>query len=358
MSVRRAILAALLAVFLPVSVSVSGAVAQGFGGLGAAADGFLAPRRGYALSFPRDDGAHPGFRIEWWYVTANLRGEDGRDYGIQWTVFRTSLAPPDATADAVGWSTPVAWMGNAALTTPRRHFSAERLAQGSTGQAGVIGDPFEAWIDEWRLAGRWPDLSLRASTPDFAFDLALTQTGPRVLQGDGGYSVKSPEGQASYYYSYPFIKVAGVLTLPEGPVNVTGQAWIDREWSSQPLSAGQNGWDWISLHLADGSKLMGFETRAQNGTKFTSATWIAPDGTATPLPDGQLLMTPLGISRVAGRDIPTRWRVRLPDRGLDVTVSALNPQSWMDTRVPYWEGPVSISGSTGGVGYLEMTGYE
>jgi predicted secreted hydrolase len=43
---------------------------------------------------------------------------------------------------------------------------------------------------------------------------------------------------------------------------------------------------------------------------------------------------------------------------VDVTVGALNNNAWMDLSVPYWEGPVTVSGSHSGVGYLEMTGYE
>jgi len=35
----------------------------------------------------------------------------------------------------------------------------------------------------------------------------------------------------------------------------------------------------------------------------------------------------------------------------------LNPQSWMNTLYPYWEGPVSFDGTHAGRGYLEMTGY-
>ena len=27
---------------------------------------------GYELAFPRDEGSHPDFRIEWWYVTGQL----------------------------------------------------------------------------------------------------------------------------------------------------------------------------------------------------------------------------------------------------------------------------------------------
>ena len=89
----------------------------------------------------------------------------------------------------------------------------------------------------------------------------LQAEGPLVLQGDRGYSVKSAGGQASHYYSQPFYRVTGRLDLPAGPVAVTGQAWLDREWSSQPLAADQTGWDWFSLSFDTGEKMMGFVLR-------------------------------------------------------------------------------------------------
>ena len=58
-----------------------------------------------------------------------------------------------------------------------------------------------------------------------------------------------------------------------------------------------------------------------------------------------------------GREVPVVWQVSLPDRAVDVTVTAMNRQAWMDTLVSYWEGPVRITGSHTGRGYLEMTGY-
>ena len=67
--------------------------AQGFAGLGTTADGFTTPRPETALTFPADHGAHPDFRIEWWYLTATLHGDDGQDYGVQWTLFRSALRP-------------------------------------------------------------------------------------------------------------------------------------------------------------------------------------------------------------------------------------------------------------------------
>ena len=50
------------------------ALAQGFAGLGIKGDGFAAVTPGKVFSFPADHGPHPDFRIEWWYVTANLQG--------------------------------------------------------------------------------------------------------------------------------------------------------------------------------------------------------------------------------------------------------------------------------------------
>ena len=338
----------ILLVLLPVM-----AMAQGFAGLGSAAGGFAVPQRGTVLQFPADHGAHPDTRIEWWYVTANLTGPDGTAYGLQWTLFRSALAPRDGQ----GWDTPQLWMGHAAVTTPTQHFVTERLARGGIGQAGVTAAPFEAWIDDWALAG--PDfnnLRMQATGPDFAYDVQLTAKGPLVLQGDHGYSVKSAQGQASYYYSQPFYQLSGRLILPTGVVPVTGTAWLDREWSSQPLAQDQTGWDWFSLSFDGGDKLMGFVLRGDS--TFTSATWIAADGQAMPYPDGAFTAEPLALDSVAGRQIPTEWRVRLPDKGIDVTIKALNPDAWMATTVPYWEGPVTITGNRTGVGYLEMTGYD
>ena len=331
------------------------AFAQGFAGLGMDAEGFAVPEPGKRFAFPQDHGAHPDYRIEWWYLTANLTGPNGADYGLQWTLFRSALAP----GEAKGWESPQIWLGHAAVTSAETHLATERFARGGIGQAGVTAEPFAAWIDDWQMAGDSLDrLRLAATGKDFAYDIAMHAEGPLVLHGNGGYSVKSAKGQASYYYSQPFFTVEGTITLPAGEVAVRGTAWLDREWSSQPLAEDQAGWDWFSLSFDTGEKLMGFSLRDTAGGDFTSATWITASGAATPYGAGKLVATPLETSRVEGRDIPTRWRLALSDRGLDVSVGALNPQAWMGLGVPYWEGPVRVTGTHPGKGYLEMTGYE
>ncbi len=336
-------------------MTATSAWGQGFAGMGQDPQGFALPEPAPSFVFPRDHGPHPEFRIEWWYLTANLTGADGNTYGAQWTLFRNALAPTTSE----GWSSPQIWMAHAGLTTQTDHFAAERFARDGIGTAGVVAEPFAAWIDDWTMSGpSLSDITITARGNDFAYRLAARSTQPFVRQGDNGFSVKSPEGQSSYYYSQPFYEVAGEITLPEGEVAVTGTAWLDREWSSQPLSETQTGWDWFALNLPSGDKLMAYRLRHEDQSDYIVGTWIAADGTPEALQPGDIVATPLRRTRTDGGDVPTIWRLELPGRDFDIEVAAVNPNSWMATTVAYWEGPVTFSGTHSGYGYLEMTGYD
>jgi len=336
---------------------------SGFAGLNERGEGFAEVIQGHNLSFPDDHAPHPTFRTEWWYLTANLQDAEGTPYGIQWTLFRQPL---DAEEPRSGWQNQQLWMGHAAITSAGQHLHSETFARGGIGQADVQLTPFRAWIDNWQLlsmaeAGEDPlsALLLEATTESFGYRLNLGTGRDIVLQGKDGFSLKSEQGQASYYYSQPFFDAEGELQIDGQVIPVTGQAWMDREWSSQWLSEGQEGWDWFSLHLDTGEKLMLFQLRHATDTPFHSGTWISADGDTESLQDAVVIMTPVHHTSIhhAGKQLPTVWEIEIPHRALKIRVSALNPTAWMDTTYPYWEGPISIEGSHQGVGYLEMTGY-
>jgi predicted secreted hydrolase len=177
------------------------------------------------------------------------------------------------------------------------------------------------------------------------------------LHGDQGYSQKSDRGQASYYFSQPFLDVEGAVTLHGVELKVRGQAWMDREWSSQPLAPDQKGWDWFSLHFDTGEKLMLFQIRQEDGNDYRTGTWISPDGQTQQIEREEIVITPVAHATVAERSVPTRWSVQIRSRGLSVESEPVNAQSWMGTSFPYWEGPIRLRGSHTGRGYLEMTGY-
>ena len=255
-------------------------------------------------------------------------------------------------------------MAHAAVTRADTHRTTETFARGGVGQAGVEAAPFRAWIDAWQMraldgfdANKVAPLELTASAADFSYALKLTADRPLVLQGDGGFSKKSEREQASYYYSQPFFKVAGDLAIDDKPVAVTGLAWMDREWSSQPLASDQSGWDWFALHIDGGEKLMLYRMRQADGRHYASGNWISPDGKEMPLATDEITMTPKGTTDIAGRKIPTAWHVAIPRLNLAIDCAPLNPRSWMGTSFAYWEGPISFAGSHRGVGYLELTGY-
>jgi len=332
-----------------------------------------------AFVFPDDHGPHPGYRTEWWYLTGHLDAEDGRTFGFQLTFFRNSLSPepPDR---ASAWSTNQLWMGHFALTdvTSGTHGYEERFARGAVGLAGATASPFRVWLEDWELAALGPDeafpFRLRATLESGEeLELVVEEGRPPVLQGDRGLSQKGPEpGNASYYLSWTRMQVRGHVRIPGASASdpaglpVTGEAWMDREWSTSALGEMHLGWDWFSLQLDDGSELMFFELRRADGARepLNHGTLVAPDGRVVPLAADQVELEVLDrwASPLDGTLYPAGWRLQVPDASIDLTLTPRVPDQEMNVTFRYWEGALEVSGrsggrAVGGRGYAELTGY-
>lgn len=343
-----------------------------FAVLAQAADGYAAARPGRSLEFPRDHGPHPDYRIEWWYLTANLSADDGQTYGAQWTLFRTAVRPPGSFQAANDWQSAQVFMAHFALTGPDEHHAFQRYSRGGAlaadTRSGVVAEPFAAWMDDWKLESTgsgFVPLEVTARHDNHAMRLLLQSDKPLVLQGEEGFSQKHPGGGGSYYYSHPFLEASGELTIDGQKISVQGKAWLDREWSSQFMQPDQSGWDWFSVHLDSGEKLMLFRLRGDSpaGTAnadFLHGVLIQPNGNKFTLDPAQIDLQVLKKERVAGRSLPLHWQIHLPGIDRNFTVRALHPDQWMDVDFPYWEGVVTASGEgpgNNGMGYLELTGY-
>ena len=347
------------------SLSVAGALRA------ANDEGYAKALQPRLFQFPADHGPHPEFRTEWWYYTGNLATAAGRRFGFQLTFFRSALAPRMPHREST-WATRQAWLAHFTVSdiAGGTFHSFERWSRGALGLAGARAEPFQVWVKDWTAAsagGPAFPLRLTASADRAAIDLVLQQGKPPVLQGERGLSRKSAEpGNASYYYSLTRMPAAGTVRIGDDRYDVTGLAWMDREWSTSSLGKDQVGWDWFSLQLSDGWDLMLYRLRRQDGAAdpASSGTLIDPHGEsrALNLSDFQILPSGEWRSPRSGAHYPERWRLRIPREDLDLEVRPLLADQELDVSFRYWEGAVSIEGThrgqpVRGSGYVELTGY-
>jgi len=348
---------------------------QSAGGLlrGAPAAGFAQAGGARTFSFPADHGPHEQYRQEWWYTSGNLEGADQQRFGFELTFFRFALAPPAAAApQASAWRAREIYMAHFAITdAARARFRfAQKLARGALGLAGAEGNPLHVWLEDCSLAAdpedqqRW---HLAARGAGYELELTLRLAAPPVLNGANGLSVKSSApGDASYYYSLPRVSASGTLTRDAGPPQpVSGLVWVDREWGSGALGAGQVGWDWFALQLDDGSALMFYALRDADGGRdaHSGGTFTDAAGGAHALGHDALAIevTRSWVSPRGDR-YPGGWHLRAAALQLDLTLAPLLPDQELSGPPRYWEGAVAVRGqragrALNGRGYVELVGY-
>jgi predicted secreted hydrolase len=352
----------------PVPVSPTLAIGEALGG---STEGFARARAPRPFVFPADHGPHPEFRTEWWYYTGNLHGADGRHVGFQLTFFRIGVAP-SMVSRASAWASREAYMAHFALTDTAggRFSAASRLSRAALGLSGAQVQPFKVWVEDWSaegVAGDAVPVRLRAVEADNAIDLTLASAKPIVLQGERGFDRKGEEpGNASYYYSLTRMPAEGRVTIRGAAFDVTGLAWMDREWSTSSLGAGLTGWDWFALQLDDGRDLMLYQLRRQDGSadRFSSGNLVAADGSSRRLGLGDFSIEVLDswTSPRGGIRYPSRWRVTVPSEALDLEIVPRLSDQELALAVRYWEGAVRVAGHArgqpiAGVGYVELVGY-
>ena len=324
-----------------------------------------------AIEFPRDLGPHDDFQTEWWYYTGNLEGADGRLFGYQFTIFRRALTPDAAPVDdASPWRANQVYLAHFALSDIANgdFYAYERFSRGAAGLAGAQASPYRVWLEDWQVAEIAPGRTrIQAVADEVALDIVLTETLPPVLHGDRGLSVKGAEpGNASYYYSIVRQQVSGSVTVRGARVPVTGLSWKDHEYSTSALSPGAVGWDWFSLQLDNGTGLMFFQIRRDDGTlePASSGSFILADGTVRHLDRAgwELEVLDTWTSPTSGAVYPAGWRIAIPAIGLELRGAPLMANQELNLTTVYWEGAVEFRGALNGApvtarGYIEMTGY-
>lgn len=333
--------------------------------LPAAPPDFASVVPGKPLAFPRDFGAHPDFRTEWWYVTGWLETPDQKPVGFQITFFRSATEHDRANPSRFAPRQLI--IAHAALSDPAagKLLHDQRSAREGFGLAYAKEGNTDVKLEDWYLVRGANSYRTRITAKDFTLDFTLTPTQPPMLQGENGFSRKGPRPeQASYYYSEPHLQVSGTVTKNGKPVTIKGSAWLDHEWSTSVLDPGAAGWDWIGVNLDDGSALMAFRIRGKDGnTLWAHAAIRNRTGRTTQFGPEQVRFTPLRNWRSPRTDASYPVELRIATGDIEWKLTPLQDDQELDSRQStgsvYWEGAVTVTrdGKPAGRGYLEMTGY-
>jgi predicted secreted hydrolase len=344
-----------------------------FGATATAPDPWQRAVGAWAWTFPRDHGAHPAFKTEWWYFTGNLQATKGRRFGYQLTLFRQGIQfVPVQTKSR--WALRDFYFGHFTISDiAEDHFLVhERVSRGALGEAKAATGTMDVALGPWTIKqGPGETIHLVAPERDMAINLEEHPVKPLVLEGVRGLSQKADEkGAASYYYSYPRLATAGKVTVGGETYDVSGSSWFDHEFSTSSLAKDEVGWDWFCLQFDDQEEIMLYSLRDKSGAidPASEGTWVKADGTSERLAPGSFSISATGSwhSAGSGATYPAGWHIIIPSHRADLTVSpAMADQELRLSRMgalDYWEGACTNRGSVGGkavtgVGYTELTGY-
>jgi len=198
---------------------------------------------------------------------------------------------------------------------------------------------------------------------DAVLKLELEAVKPLVVFGEDGVSRKgASESAASHYLTFPRLRAGGWVRLGAQEHRVTGEAWMDHEFSSSQLDEGQAGWDWAAIQLKDGREVMVYRMRRSDGAAdpASSLTWIGTDGA---LKKAAFDWKPLATWKSPRSSAEYPHHVRIESEGQVFELHPLAPDQEHGgsiTGLPYWEGACDVLDKNGAVigrAFLELAGY-
>lgn len=367
------------------------------------------------------DLPHASSSTEWWYVNAHLETADGRALSVFASFFQIATGLDAVTkqpirACSLTWALSDVdgsrYVADSLVDPQAPRLGMEKLEKGE-GTADprlrramreileknrvpypdrVLSRP--ATVAQKRLDldfdgntfikqddGRYA-LSLRHPDKRHGVDLVLRLEKPVVRHGNDGV-VGGPRGEDMFYYFCPQVSVTGNVVVNGHKMAVTrGRGWYDHEFGGmgkqEPAPAAppeqaplrQAAWNWVALQLDDGTEVSAYQLFDLTGTKDQAppegwAHLIEEDGSTRSFADMQIDTEGEFVSTRTFNTYPTRYRVRVPDAELELTLNVAFADQELVTVLSapaFWEGRVTVEGSRAGkkvtgLGYVERSGF-
>jgi len=347
-----------------------------------------------ALTIPGDAAPHPESNLEWWYCYALLSGRGGSRYALMAAFFRVGELPVGKghylIYSLIRLDKP-RFLARSYLDRPLflqmtgmylPMYFAFKPGDGHTWEQygqfvqGKLPPP-HGWLKSASVEARPTVLryghaellfsddarqtfSLRIDDPEGLIELDFEPSKPPSLVDEEGTL------NGLYYYSTTRNRVKGSIRHSEGEEPVSGEGWFDHQWGRNYTLLKGEGWNWFGLQLADGRELLASELH-RPGAGPRSQAIVVLDGRAYGSKNVAIEPLRRWKSLRTGLAYPVDWRIRAPDLGLDLRVSAAFDRQEMQILGPLraiWEGVCNVSGidlATGkrvsGQGFAELAGY-
>ena len=325
---------------------------------------------GPLVSLPTDEAPHET-PVEWWYFNGFLWDEAGDEYSFHFVTFQSPSL-------LVG--TPHLLHATLADHQGQVHLAEERgtLAILDPGAPSVDVDA-EGWV----MRGNGQRYALQFDLDGSSLDLEAISRREPVLHDSTGLVDMGDAGE-TYYYSRTRMALDGWLKDAAGRRAVSGSGWMDHQWGD--ISRVEVGWDWINLHLDDGSDLMvavvwkplepgatciGEPCPPLAGERVAAyATFVDPDGTVTHVSSEGVSLEALSAweSPNTGIDYPMVWRLLISPLDTELFLEPVLSHAEFDAGVilpvVYWEGAIRTSSglrrgkTVEGWGFMELVGYD
>ena len=166
--------------------------------------------------------------------------------------------------------------------------------------------------------------------------------------------------------------MSGSVTLDGAVTPVeSGSGWLDHEFGGHRPDAAPDvrddlAWNWLAAQLADGSELTAYAlVRCKDGKMLDQrAVIIDQDGRATTHHDVEIKADRSWRSLRTFFDYPTRWQLKVPGAGLEVSIEASFEDQELVTvlsKPAFWEGRCEVRGTlrgapVSGLAYFERSG--
>jgi len=315
--------------------------------------------QGSLIWFPQDEGWHPNVAMEWWYTTAHVTGlTTGTEYSFMLTYFTTLSGNNFRIFNIANETT-------GEFYTDVQPCTYVVLAQDSLNIQAWAGFNQEEWVTLQDSVGNLIPFEYHLSARSQAGDMidVLYNTVKRPLMvGDDGF-VYIADTDSSYYYSQTLLTVEGTLTLNSFTEQVSGTAWIDRQYGHMPPGSGIV-WEWFSYQLSNGMdlnvwNLFNTQNQIPDTPTYRFCSIYIDDSTTLTTSDFTLTRLKYAWMPDNQRCYAQQWNFTYAGAGIDLTITTLFEDQEVFLPFRFYEGTVTIQGTADwtpvtGVGFAEL----